>query len=519
MMNYNRIKQLTILFTGFILSVLILNGCKTPQPLPQMQHNHYPFSGIHRLLLLDCNTVPSNINSGIFSASKSEIHMLSLGICESFRDVLHIQLSYIPQKEMIPETSDYDALLSARIWWQFCADCKKQSPRHQFDLIVQLQLHTKNENNRIQTRNYYITAMRREGFVVQNQIFFCKLAEPSFNSLPGNYMMPKLAKSIFQLTRLHKDISVKAPELIDTKSKILFEAKAYKALIHYIVTSQLAKNNSNTVPLFIDARLSDAIDILFQDRQANHYEQFTKKYHAEIFALGLCFEKTGQIKKALGCYRFVIKYAAEYSHQSAEGISRCLNILAVRDHIQLAGLNIQPDIAFKLRKTELKNFVPNEKAMAATEMTFIEKKPLPVEEMPIKETFDSFKNEDKTYDKESDIIAIQMMIDQWLAAWRSMISKDYFRFYANDFQPEENQTFNQWRKQRKERLKRKYIFVSIVGQAEINLISDVEAEVLFVQDFESKGYYYKDRTKKRLLLVKKDADWRIKKEEVLDVIP
>ena len=519
MMNYNIIKGYKFIFTGLVLSVLLLNACKTAPSLPKMEKGYFPFSGIHRILLLDCNTVPSNVNSGIFSASKSEIHMLSLGICESFRDVGHIQLSYIPQKEMIPEKSNYDALLSARILWQFCAESKTQSPRHQFDLIVQLQLHIKNENNRIQTRNFYINAMRREGFIVRNQVFFCRLADNSLDALSGNYIIPKLANSIFQLTQVPKDVSVKTPDLLDPKSKILFEAKAYKALIHYIVTSQLAKKDSNAIPFFKDARLADAINMLFQDRQITFYENFTKKYYPEIFALGVCFEKTGWIKKALGCYRFIIKYAPEYSRQSAEGISRCLNILAVRDHIQLAGLNIQPDTAFKLRKADLNKIVPNEKAMAATETNFIEQKSPLVEEIPIKETFDASAQENKKHDKESDIIAIQMMIDQWLTAWRSMNSMDYFSFYANNFQPEDNQTIQQWRRHRKERLKRKYIFVSIVGQAEINLISDTAAEVLFVQDFESKGYYYKDRTKKRLILVKKDDDWKIQKEEVVDVIP
>jgi len=115
--------------------------------------------------------------------------------------------------------------------------------------------------------------------------------------------------------------------------------------------------------------------------------------------------------------------------------------------------------------------------------------------------------------------SIQMMKDQWLSAWRSMKSENYFRYYAKNFQPEDNLSLKQWRKRRKERLKRKSIFVSIVGQADIHLVSDTEAEVLFVQDFESKGFYYKDRTRKRLILEKKDWAWKIRKEEVIGVVP
>ena len=517
MMNYNNIKRFTLLLIALMLSGLVLQGCMTARPLPKTQNYHSPFSGIHRLLLLDCKTVPSNINAGIFSASKSDIHMLSLGICESFRDVPHIRLSYIPQKEMIPQKSDYDALLSAKIWWQFNAETKTQSPRHQFDLIVQLQLHTKNENNRIQTRDFYITAMQREGFIVSNQLFFCRLADTSLESMPGGYMIPKLSENIFQLTKLPKEVPVESPDFVDPKCKKLFDSRAYKALIHYIVTSRLSKNDTKAIQLFKDARLADAIDTLFVDKQLIHYQKFTKKYYPDIFALGLCFEKTGRIKKALGCYRFIIKHAPEYSRQSAKGISRCLNILAVRDHIQLSGLNIQPDTAFKLKRMELNKIVPDEKAVAATEMHFMDTQSSPVEELPIKETFDASAQDNQ--DKESEIIAIQMMLDQWLSAWRSMKSADYFCYYAKDFQPEANMTFNQWRKQRQERLKRESIFVSIFGQADINLLSDIEAEVMFVQDFESKGYYYKDRTKKRLILVKKGSTWRIRKEQVIGIVP
>jgi tetratricopeptide (TPR) repeat protein len=500
-----------------ILSGMIFNGCMTPKSLPKKQNYHSPFSGIQRLLFLECKTVPSNINSGIFSASKSDIHMLSLGICEAFRDVSHIRLSYIPQKEMIPQQSDYDALLSAQIWWQFNAETKRHSSRHQFDLIVQLQLHKKNENNRIQTRNFYVTAMQREGFILNNQLFFCRLADHSHDALPGSYLIPKLSENISQLTKLPKELPVKAPAFVDLKSKILFDAKAYNALIQYVITSRLSKNNPEAISLWIEARLSDAIDTIFQEHQIANYKKFTKQYYPEIYGLGLCFEKTGRIKKALGCYRFVIKYAPIFSRQSAEGISRCLNILAVRDHIQLAGLNIQPDTAFKLKRLDLKRIVPDEKAMAATEINFINTPSVPVEEVSIKETYAPL--EPKKQDKESEIVAIQMMLDQWLSDWRSMKSAEYFRHYANDFQPEGNLSLKKWRKQRKERLKRKSIFVSIVGQADIHFLSDTEAEVLFVQDFESKGYYYKDRTKKRLFLVKKDSTWKIRKEQSIDVVP
>jgi len=516
MMHNNHLNLYIRLFICLIVSGLVCNGCTTTRPLPNTKNYYSPFSGIHRLLLLDCKTVPSNMNAGIISVSTGDIHMLSLGICEAFRDVPHIRLSYIPKKDMIPNESEFDALLSAQAWWQFNPEKKTQPPRHQFDLIVQLQLHKKNENNRIQTRNYYITAMHREGFIISNQLFFCQFEDGSKDSVPGNYLIPKLSDQVFQLTKLPEEVPIKTPDFMDSKSKILFEARAYHALIQYIVSSRLSKNNSNTMSLFIDARISDAVDRIYQDKQVLHYQNFTKKYHPEIYALGLCFEKTGRIKKALGCYRFIIKYAPAHSRQSAQGISRCLNILAVRDHIQLAGLNIKPDTAFKLKRKDLKKIMPDEKAMAATEAHFIEKRPQ-VEEVPIQETFDS--NVQEQNDAKSEIVAIQMMLDQWLSAWRSMKSDEYFRYYANNFQPEDNMTFYQWQKQRKERLKRKSIFVSIVGQADIQLLSETEAEIMFVQDFESKGYYYKDRTKKRLILEKEDANWKIKREQMMGVIP
>jgi len=466
-----------------------------------------PFLGIHRLLFLDCKTAPSNIDIGIFSATPGDIHMLSLGLCDAFRQVPHIRLSYFPQKELIPSNAAYDALMSARIFWQINADEISKSPRHQFDLIVELRLHTRNEHNQIQTNHLYITALHREGFVIGNQLFFCRLT----NDLPTSIMMPKLTESIHALTQLPTDIAVTSPDFDDHKSKALFEAKAYASLKRYIVASRLSKNNDKAISLFMDARLTDAIEVL-NDKNRISYKSYTQKYHTQFYALGLCFEKTGHIKKALSCYRMVVKYAPDCSRYCASGIARCLNILAVRDHMHLARINIGPDTAFILEKKQVKRLRHQKQNISVTEDSSKQTQQYPiVENIPIQETIDSYDSSEK--------IAIQMMLDQWMSAWRSQNSAEYFQFYASNFEPESQMSYSQWKQNRIERLKRKSIFVSIVGEADITFISDSSAIVLIEQDYESKGFYYKDRTQKRLHVIKINGHWKIQKEEVLGVVP
>ncbi|MBF0449445.1 MAG: hypothetical protein HQK75_01965 [Candidatus Magnetomorum sp.] len=511
-----------------IVSAVLFSSCMNKHTLPSTHSFHSEFAGLHHLLLLECETIPSNVNAGIFSASGQDADRIALVIGEAFRNVPHIRLSHIPftkdsqESKLIPQLTPYDALLSGKIWWQLNAEHDSQASKYEFDLILQLKLHRKDENATIQTRNFYIPVMSREGIIIKNQLFFCQNDSERLESFFQTDTIPQVSRTILTLTQDTRKISVKKPPIFfDLKSQILFESKAYYALIYHIIESRLSQNSTDTIPLFLNAHLADAVNKVIQNIQSRKpltHASYAKKYHADLYTLGLCFEKTGRIKNALSCYRFVMKHAPDHSQLCADGIGRCLKTMGIRDHIQWSKLNSQSDPAFQLAamvKDETDDVSPKNvsetKEIISSPIMDVISTPLQPSEPSVSQASADMEND--------EMIAIQIMIDQWLSAWRSMKSDEYFHHYAEDFEPENTISLYQWKKQRKERLKRQAIFVSIVGEINITFQSQTQAVATFIQDFESKGFYYKDRTEKRLDLKKVKNSWKIQKEQVVEVIP
>ncbi|KPA12594.1 hypothetical protein MHK_007193 [Candidatus Magnetomorum sp. HK-1] len=509
-----------------VFAFLFFSGCMHKK-IVHKKESYSAFTGLQHLLLLNCENITSNVNAGIFSASDQDADMISMALGVAFLKVPHIRLTQIPfSKDMfksglIPQFKKYDALMSASIWWQVNTEYSAETSKHMFDLMVQLKLYRKNENNTIQTRNFYFPVMTTEAMVIKNHLFFCDNSENHSESILQTDIIPGVSKNIFKLTQLNlKMTHQKHTPFLDNKSQILFESKAYYALIQYIIESRLANNNVDVIPLFLDARISDALKMMAQKNNffnnSNSHPLYAKKYHTDLYILGLCLEKTGRIKKALEYYRFVLKNAPKKSKLSAEGVGRCLKKMEIRDHIQWSRVNTQSDAAFQLSTVlPVKEKLDQEKSIIEKQEPIAENiSTITIQESePVAYTLTPME-----ISRDDDIIAIQIMLDEWLSAWQSKKSSDYFRYYADNFQPEKNHSIESWKEERKERLKVKSIFVSIVGEADIKFTSDTDAIVFFVQDFESKGYYYKDRTKKKLLLKKINDSWKIYKEQVLDII-
>jgi len=539
MNHYKGINNRTI-FYSIIINILIIflfffTGCSQQKKNIKKNITLSAFAGLQNILLIDCESIPSNINAGIFSASDQDKDMISMALGIAFRKVPHIRLTQIPfskgkfQKKLSPQLNEYDALISAKLWWQLNAENSIESPKYLFDLMLQLKLYRKDENNTIQTRNFYFSVISSEGMILKNHLFFCEKDNIQTDSFLQRIIIPAVSKNILKLTNvnLSKSDQSNAP-FLDNKSKILFEEKAYYALIQYIVESRLAKNNTDIIPLFLDAQISEAIKVMAEKnnyfRNSNSHPLYAKKHHKDLYILGLCLEKTGRIKKALEYYRFIIKNFPEKSKLSAKGIGRCLKKMEIRDHIQWARVNTQADAAFKLAAIKQITIKPVNKPQEQKNIIKKEQEPvIIVDDNSSYTSNQEVASNDYTSAKpetnfDDETIAIQIMIDEWLSAWQSKNIDDYLRYYASDFQPENNLSIESWKDKRKKRLNLKSIFVSIVGEANINFNSDIEAIVTFVQDFESKGYYYKDRTKKRLVLKKINDNWKIYKEQILDII-
>jgi len=507
---------------ALILFILFLNACATKTSTPPCKTYHSEFSGLHHLLFLNCRTIPSIANSGIFSASGLYTDMVALAMGEAFRHVPHIRMSYFPfsakelQKKIMSQSTQYDGIVTGKAWWQLNVDQEAKNSIYEFDLMVQLDLHKKSENNTITTRHFYFPVIKRKGVIIKNQLFFCEKNDEPLELAFQKTVIPELSMKILALTYNTREIAVKKPPtFFDLKSKILFQSKAYYALIQHIIETRLSQNNQDVASLLFNARFNDAIEKMNESKYSREIftlNKYARQYHTGLYTLGLCFEKTGRFKKALSCYRFVMKYAPDKSRLCADGIGRCLKTMGITDHIQWSNLKVHSEPAFIL-------------AMQKKEKKMLDK---PVQELKTKVQLKPI-IEDKTIiepaaypvkiDREDDRIDIQIMIDQWLSAWRSMKPDEYFNYYASSFEPDKNVSLAKWKKKRRKRLQRKSIFVSIVGEIDIIFESDDEATVLFIQDFESKGYYYKDRTKKRLKVIKVDDNfWKIQKEQVLEIL-
>jgi len=528
MNHYNNIVLNRFFIKGLLPYILIflicgLNGCASQHQIQQKKIYHSEFSGLHHLLLLNCETVRSNVNAGVFSSSKKDSDMVALALGEAFGNVSHIRLSHIPftesksQELLISQTFQYDGILTGKTWWQINAE-HESSKVNEFDLMLQLELHKKDENNTIKTQHFYIPVMSRKGIIIKNQLFFCEKDDEPLETVFQTKVVPNLSQTILKLTHNTREIPVKKPpHFFDLKSQILFESKSYYALIQHIIESRLSQKNNDVSFLLFNARFNDAVDQLNESKHSREMftlKKYASKFHTDLYLLGLCFEKTGRIKKALSCYRFVMKYAPDQSQLCADGIGRSLKTMGIRDHIQWSNLKVQQEPAFQLTALVQETVLSDEPINKITPKETKDSKPV-IEEKVVSEPVQS----SKKMNKDDEMVNIQILIDQWLSSWRAMKADEYLSYYAESFEPENNLSYTQWKKKRVERLKRKSIFVSIVGEIDIFFESDTTAVAFFIQDFESKGFYYKDRTKKRLVLVKEKNLWKIQKEQVLEIIP
>jgi len=100
-------------------------------------------------------------------------------------------------------------------------------------------------------------------------------------------------------------------------------------------------------------------------------------------------------------------------------------------------------------------------------------------------------------------------INLWAASWTAQDVEAYLSFYADSFRPAIG-TAAKWRAQRRIRLKKpKYIRIDL-DDIKLTNIAENNATIEFVQRYESN--IYKDRTRKRLDLVLRNGQWKIRRE-------
>jgi len=111
--------------------------------------------------------------------------------------------------------------------------------------------------------------------------------------------------------------------------------------------------------------------------------------------------------------------------------------------------------------------------------------------------------------KMQETINITTAIDNWSKSWSAMNVDAYLDKYSPNFEPSKGLSLSKWKKQRRKRLKKKYIKISI-SNVSIKFTGCTKAKVTLDQDYESTGY--KDHTRKMFLFEKIDSRWLIQKE-------
>jgi len=115
------------------------------------------------------------------------------------------------------------------------------------------------------------------------------------------------------------------------------------------------------------------------------------------------------------------------------------------------------------------------------------------------------------FDKDAARKEVKTAVNNWAKAWSAKDVDNYVKSYSGKFIPPNKLSRSKWQAQRRVRLsKPRYIKVTL-DNVRIEILSQDQALVRFIQTYQSDNY--KDQVNKQLLLNKDDGVWLISKEE------
>jgi len=107
-------------------------------------------------------------------------------------------------------------------------------------------------------------------------------------------------------------------------------------------------------------------------------------------------------------------------------------------------------------------------------------------------------------------LEVEAVICAWIDAWENKDIERYMAFYDTGFKSRD-MDLKEWKRHRN-RLNERYHNVSVdISGLEIKMVSDVEAGVAFVQEYQADNYA--DYGEKNMILIKEGKEWKIKTEE------
>lgn len=112
--------------------------------------------------------------------------------------------------------------------------------------------------------------------------------------------------------------------------------------------------------------------------------------------------------------------------------------------------------------------------------------------------------------------AVIARLEEWAAAWARQDVEDYLSFYAEDFTPSGRLGRSTWEAQRDQRLSAPEWIVVRLNDFEVREMGPGRVQVDFTQIYRSDRF--NDRTRKRLVLVSREGEWRILSEMTLQIL-
>lgn len=105
---------------------------------------------------------------------------------------------------------------------------------------------------------------------------------------------------------------------------------------------------------------------------------------------------------------------------------------------------------------------------------------------------------------------------QWARAWSEQDVEAYLGFYADDFEPEEAASRDAWAETRRNRIRRPEWIEVRLDKLQPERVDDRTVRVRLIQHYDASNY--QDKTLKRMVLVRRDGDWRIREETSLEIL-
>ena len=102
---------------------------------------------------------------------------------------------------------------------------------------------------------------------------------------------------------------------------------------------------------------------------------------------------------------------------------------------------------------------------------------------------------------------IKKLVFEWAEAWSNKEFETYINFYSKNFKNKRAKSFDDWRKYRKPRVKRRGKIKLSITKIKVDILADGAAEVSFNQRYQSGSTRL--FTRKKMRLKKEEQNWKI----------